>query len=1361
MDPITTEPPKNSFYFEIEEYEIPEPEPFVPEEVPVAAKAEGNAEIENPSDVRDVEEVKPEVVSEIVKEPEVDVSEASKVRVTKKKEKAPLKPEISLTSEELDNVLSKLPETMQEALTAANEEGQYVFRGTGSVAAPPTRGASVSRKIFPPAPPTDAELKAAKLAREQQEQQKNAIHTQTQAPAKRAMAPPSAPPGFGFNAPAPSGGISTKQSQKDADKLVKEAQKASKELAKEETKIVEATKKAEEQAKKDAAAALKAADKARAEAEALAAQEKAEREIFRVENFTPEGNLSSKALKRVVITFNHPLETKVVKGEPTDEPTFVPKVTPAFPAGRWSVEGKDENALVFEADNEVSWPLSTKYTVKIVAGSMGAKNRPLASELVFHFTTPTVLLTQMFPGQNSIDISPSAPIVLVFDQPIDTKLLLSGKHQQLTIFDPSANMDVDYERCEDVEKLKALQKAHQAGDSYTKHIIEGHADCHWIALLPKSPLKRGAVYIINLATELTSTLGPVKSREPALDVNFTTRSAFWVNMANNLNQKKEIELFFSWPICGPKQDLTDVAWLPTITPTPPVGVWTIDESRKRLLYRVDDYLGFEPSTEYVVTIASGLAKSFYDQPLERNPGLAHWHSNTPLPQLLVDVDRHRPSEPLWWSFVTTLNVISRTYPVNDSYVLANQVFLLETEQPLDETKFVANVHFYCRKRGVVAGLTSLVKKEKPFGVCEMVPWDSTAKSSAVHREQRYWAWSRTWSKTPIYQYAFKCSRDFLVDHDIEMVIGPHLHSLSGPVPAVLESKTTFQMQSPALNLRPNWILADCNKKLRLICPAVAELMRKVSEASPMMFTAVFEDNRYPNIDDFKPNAAEPSGLAVAQPKLQMIEKAQVALTNWQTQRDALFQKQDAEQQRHIADVQAQQTALDQYKQALVNHAKATRDALKAGQPAPPPVAPITLQVFSEPPTYIEAPRPGDLPMLTAEEMATPWAPRHLFIVPFSRPIANDARDALDWTPIITPAPPAGKWLLHENRNSYVYVPDQAWNLSTKYTVSLPPNARCAWNVPIEENPKVENFIATPTGAPEAFWWPAGSSSQLPVMPTFVISFNQCVTPSDLKDYIQFNVTRELDKELKSPKLIKATIVKEAEWKQDETIANRVKCYAPEKFVVVRPVSALPYRSEIEISVLSGFQLKGGNVLSTTSKAFTFHTVPTFEITSYAPTTRALTSTDPLFLRFNQPLVKVEAHFVDGDYKLPWTPALSPKHPGKWSLQRDAAGKLNPLALKFTPLQPWKKATEYTVTIPAGTASLVGEVLQSDFTGSSSTPVVDLIRVWPSDGGCIARKPLLYFEFDSLVNDTDVLASAMLHSKCKRMPMVLMAFPCLW
>lgn len=1325
---------------------------------PVAEKAEEKEEVEEVKQEEAPEEPKPEEPVEVapVKPDTAEVIPKKK----EKKEKVPLKPEEPLSKEDLENVLSKLPQTMQEALNEANEEGAYVFRGSAAIDPPDTRQASISRKVFPPAPPTEAELLAAKLEREEKDKKQKAVMEQTSAPASRAVARdaekkggalPFAPPGPSPRAPpgrsAHGSSRDDGKSAKDLDKEAKESQKATDKLTKEQAKEVERAQKAEKEAKKEAEKAVKAAEKARAEAEALAAQGRAEKEIFKVENFSPEGFLELRSLPRVIITFNHPLDTK----KNSAEPAWLPKVTPAFPAGAWTIEGETSNALVFTPADPLSWPLSTVYSVKITAGALGAQNRPLAQELNFSFTTPTVKLKSISPAHMSSDISIHAPIVLAFDQPIDEALLLQGKHKQIVV-KTATGEEIEVELCKDVERLLMLETEHQAKDKYTWFTKEGE-NCHWLALLPtKIPMPSGMKISVHLATALTSTLGPAKSREPALDLSFNTRPAFTVDSIQ-VKENNSIAISFSYPLCGPKQTISDITWTPTVTPELPPGEWQLNDSKCIMTYRVDDPLTLALSTAYTISISTSTgAKSWYGQDLEREDDGVGMYSADAL-QHLPDADekRVRPAtEIFWFTHLTPVNTITEVTPNNNSFVSGNHIWIIETSQPLDPQELAKNINFYIRKSGLVAAVSSLVKKDKPVGQCQVVPWESLDADPKMRKILNSYAWRAFWApwNDPINHYAFKCSEEFPAGTEIELIVGPRLPSNLGPASAKIERKATYHIPGSTLVMEPAWVHFKSRDQLGKTIAVFNKQNEYAREINHVLGSRWV--NATDTTDCFRATCRLPTDTSTPMDEKSR-QELQASYQKWKDTHDRLLAEQDAKKTAYQARVKQMRDAVEQNRQAKLDHAKEVRKAIKDGLPMPPPVPPVLglAAISSGIPVEVLPHLPGDLELLTAEDIMKPFKGFQALRVPFASSVAADARYPLNWTPIITPAPPAGKWVLGTDCASYYYCPTEDWSLSTKYTVSLPADARSYWGTPISVLKNTSMSVSTPCAHVEQFWWPSGSATEQPVLPTMLIAFSQRIDPAKLLPLIKFDVQDVEGVAVSKKQEVGAVLVSESRWKKDDTIVAHVATYAPGKFMLVKPASPLPYRSTIRLDVARGKEKipsEEGPLAELVGSSQNFVTVPTFECTSYAPTTRPLQGKDAIFLRFNQPLVKIAENMVDGDYKLPWTPTIEPKVAGKWTLQRSSTGRFMPNAIKFVPSESWPRATQYLVSIPKGTPSLVEETLQTDFFRTSSSPVVELVRVWPAEHGFVSRKPLIYLEFDSPVDEKSVLSCATLLSK---------------
>jgi uncharacterized protein YfaS (alpha-2-macroglobulin family) len=96
--------------------------------------------------------------------------------------------------------------------------------------------------------------------------------------------------------------------------------------------------------------------------------------------------------------------------------------------------------------------------------------------------------------------------------------------------------------------------------------------------------------------------------------------------------------------------------------------------------------------------------------------------------------------------------------------------------------------------------------------------------------------------------------------------------------------------------------------------------------------------------------------------------------------------------------------------------------------------------------------------------------------------------------------------------------------------------------------------------------------------------------------------------------------------------------------------------------------------------------------------------------------------------------LSPQPAGKWRW-------LGAQTLIFQPAAEGGRlpmATEYNVTIPAGTRSAMGNVLPKAKTFTFATPPPSIIKSYPS-GNSVSRDPLMYLEFDQRIDPAKILA----------------------
>jgi uncharacterized protein YfaS (alpha-2-macroglobulin family) len=121
------------------------------------------------------------------------------------------------------------------------------------------------------------------------------------------------------------------------------------------------------------------------------------------------------------------------------------------------------------------------------------------------------------------------------------------------------------------------------------------------------------------------------------------------------------------------------------------------------------------------------------------------------------------------------------------------------------------------------------------------------------------------------------------------------------------------------------------------------------------------------------------------------------------------------------------------------------------------------------------------------------------------------------------------------------------------------------------------------------------------------------------------------------------------------------------------------------------------------------------------------------LTFSQPMVPVTS-YAELE-KLPSPARLTPAPPGRWrwigtkTLLFESRGDLERLPM----------ATEFTVEVPAGTASATGGKLASAARYTFTTPSVGLERMLP-DGGPVRRDPLVFLAFDQRVDPGAVAAT---------------------
>jgi alpha-2-macroglobulin len=141
-----------------------------------------------------------------------------------------------------------------------------------------------------------------------------------------------------------------------------------------------------------------------------------------------------------------------------------------------------------------------------------------------------------------------------------------------------------------------------------------------------------------------------------------------------------------------------------------------------------------------------------------------------------------------------------------------------------------------------------------------------------------------------------------------------------------------------------------------------------------------------------------------------------------------------------------------------------------------------------------------------------------------------------------------------------------------------------------------------------------------------------------------------------------------------------------------------------------------------------------QVLRYAPEGEVARSPN-LNLTFNQPMVALTSI---ADLAAQDAPViLSPQPAGQWRWVGTKTLVFEPVAPTCYAAGRFPMATAYTVTVPAGTRSAVGGVLDKALTFSFSTPPPQAVTTYPTRGP-IVLDPLLFIAFDQRIDPAAVL-----------------------
>jgi uncharacterized protein YfaS (alpha-2-macroglobulin family) len=149
-----------------------------------------------------------------------------------------------------------------------------------------------------------------------------------------------------------------------------------------------------------------------------------------------------------------------------------------------------------------------------------------------------------------------------------------------------------------------------------------------------------------------------------------------------------------------------------------------------------------------------------------------------------------------------------------------------------------------------------------------------------------------------------------------------------------------------------------------------------------------------------------------------------------------------------------------------------------------------------------------------------------------------------------------------------------------------------------------------------------------------------------------------------------------------------------------------------------------------------------QVLRYAPEGE-ISAAPSLGVTFSQPMVAITSQEEAASY----VPVkLEPQPPGKWRW-------LGTKTLMFQPDGRFPMATEYRVTVPAGTKSATGGTLAAAKSFTFATPPVSVQQKHPQ-GGPTRRDVLMYASFDQAIDQNRMLAAIKVASGGKNIPIRL-------
>eukprot|EP01114_Cavostelium_apophysatum_P022326 TRINITY_DN803_c0_g1_i1.p1 TRINITY_DN803_c0_g1~~TRINITY_DN803_c0_g1_i1.p1 ORF type:complete len:3646 (-),score=1090.84 TRINITY_DN803_c0_g1_i1:14-10951(-) len=291
----------------------------------------------------------------------------------------------------------------------------------------------------------------------------------------------------------------------------------------------------------------------------------------------------------MTLRFNQPL---LSVGQTVADLSWRPSITPEIP-------GK----VIFEVDGmnlrvRSDQPLanSTKYVVKIPAGTKSAWEDALQKDFTFENSTPVMSLTERYPMPPK-KIQTLQVFVLHFTQRINREDVF--KAIQLT---------QDQLIGKKKFPLRMLTKSEAAESSTAIFNIVGKLEeDYWIAVAPTAKLPYGTVVTLRIG-EIGSKEGPLKMTDK-LSFEYTTidQLAVYHTDKSPYRWTAPLEINFSHPMF----EGDNITWTPSIVPNI-AGNWTLNQTATACTLIFKQTVDWPNSHDFVVTVPAGVKSLFGD-----------------------------------------------------------------------------------------------------------------------------------------------------------------------------------------------------------------------------------------------------------------------------------------------------------------------------------------------------------------------------------------------------------------------------------------------------------------------------------------------------------------------------------------------------------------------------------------------------------------------------------------------------------------------------------------------------------------------------------------------------------------------------